>query len=79
MNQKLRTKMICNVCNSISAHDATRTRQVTYMGHDLCIENDVYTNCDNCKTEYYSAEQAKNADRLLVDARRRSEGIITRE
>lgn len=67
----------CTLCQAASASAVTRIREIDYMGHHLRIENDQITHCDSCGEEYYTAEQAKSADRRLVDARRQAERLMS--
>jgi HTH-type transcriptional regulator/antitoxin MqsA len=67
----------CELCGTDSVQEVTRTREIAYMGHRLVIPNDRLTRCDSCGEEFYTAEQAKTADRLLIEARRRQEGLLS--
>ncbi len=58
--------MICTCCRS-EMRVATRTREITFKGTPLTIENDEYTLC-NCGEGYYNAQQWKEADRKVKEA-----------
>jgi hypothetical protein len=72
-----RVIMTCRVCGEHSAEERTRVREVVFMKHDLRIEDDVFTHCSSCQSDYYTSTQSKEADRRLVDARRRAERLMT--
>lgn len=66
----------CIVCQEHSATETARTREIEYMGNHLRIADDLVMLCSSCNETYYTAEQAKKADRRLVDARRQAERLM---
>jgi HTH-type transcriptional regulator / antitoxin MqsA len=67
----------CPTCGSPDTHEITRERRVTMNGHEIVVPDDRGTQCDRCGEGFYTGAQARVADRKLVDARRRAEGLLT--
>lgn len=66
----------CELCRAQAATETTRTREIDHMGNHLRILDDRIMLCSACNEMFYTAEQAKEADRRLVDARRQTERLM---
>ena len=69
----------CLLCGSQGTREIVRERNVTINGLDVVVPEDFATQCDDCGETFYTGAQARVADRKLVDARRRAEGLLASE
>jgi|GEM_PF-922881 len=67
----------CPLCGSPDVREIVRERRVTMNGHDIVVPEDRGTECGRCGETYYTGAQSRIADRKLIDARRRAEGLLT--
>ena len=68
---------ICVNCEVGTATEITRDRDATLGGRVLKIVGDRFMHCDECGEDYYTDDQSRSAARLVIDARRRDEGLLT--
>ena len=69
----------CVSCEAGLASEVVATRSVAIGGRELEVAGDRFMQCDTCGEEYFTDEQARFHLRLVNDARRRKEALLTGE
>jgi len=69
----------CVSCEIGTATELVAVRTIDLNGRALEISGDRFMRCDTCGEEYFSDEQSRAHARLVNDARRRAEALLTGE
>lgn len=67
----------CTLCGSSEVKIVAGAKTVSFRGVELSIKADAYTSCVDCGEEYYTAAQAKELDRKIVQAYRASQNLLS--
>lgn len=70
---------LCVNCETGSAHEVVEDRTVLLNDALLSVRADRFMKCDSCGEEYFTDEQSRVHARMVNDARRRAEGLLTGE
>lgn len=60
----------CSICSKGDAMEKEGTRRVVIDGKMWSLRNDRFMYCPQCRTKYYSGEQARISSERLMELRR---------
>jgi HTH-type transcriptional regulator/antitoxin MqsA len=66
----------CVLCGEDKVHECTGKRTVNVGSYSLELD-DTFMHCEACGENYHSAVQSKVFDELVIESRRRHEGLLS--
>ena len=68
---------LCPDCEQGNLSEHTHSLQLQHKGQTLTVEGLRYWLCDNCEAEIIRADQIRDGDRLIAEAKRQADGLLS--
>ncbi len=69
--------MTCDYCERGQLHPISITRVFQYKGRRIEVPNYAVSECKECHATITTAEQARSNERLVIEAKREADGLLT--
>lgn len=68
---------LCPDCEQGNLSEHTHSLQLQHKGQTLTVEGLRYWLCDHCEAEIIRADQIRDGDRLIAEAKREADGLLS--